>query len=94
MKIEFKVKDKKYVLTSDSKQFILGVDHGNDKDGKQLVKEHIYFPKLQLMIEHLYDIGVRDNNVDSLRALVKHSEEIKEEVLRVSKLFTIELEQE
>ena len=93
MKIEFKVKSKKYVLTSESKQFILGVDYGTDKNGKQSVRDHIYFPQLQLMIEHLYDVGVRDNNVDSFRALTKHSEEIKDEVVAIAKLFQIEYEE-
>ena len=89
MNIKFKIRKTKYLLTSDSRQFILSEDRGKDKDGGQKVQNTVYFPKLELALEHLYDVGLRDNTVDSFRALVRHSESIRDEVLRVSKLFTL-----
>ena len=79
MNIKFKIKDAKYTLTSDSRQFILVTAQGYTQ----------YFPKLEQVLEHLYQTGLRDNTVDSFRALVKHSENIKESVLRISKMFAL-----
>ena len=89
MNIKFEVRKTKYVLASDSKQFILSSDQGKDKNGKQAVGSSVYFPKLELVLEHLYDVGLRDNTVDSFRALVRHSESVRDEVLRIGKKLTL-----
>ena len=89
MNIKFKIRNTKYLLTSDSRQFILSEDRGKNKDGEQKVQNTVYFPKLELVLEHLYQAGLRDNTVDSFRELVKHSYSIRDEVLRVGKLFAV-----
>ena len=89
MIIKFKIRKTKYVLTSDSRQFILSEDKGKNKDGEQKVQNTVYFPNLEQVLEHLYQAGLRDNTVDSFRELVKHSYSIRDEVLRVGKLFTL-----
>ena len=78
MNIKFTFRKEKYALISDSRQFILMSN-----------RDSIYFTKIEPMLEYLYDMGLRDNTVDSFRALVRHSESIRDEVLRVGKLFTL-----
>ena len=90
MNIRFTCNKIKYRLTSDEKQFILDMPQGKNPKGVEVFTKAIFLPKLEMMLEHLYDIGLRNNEVDSFRALVKHSEYISDEVLRISKLFSME----
>ena len=90
MNIQFKCNKIQYQLTSDSRQFILNISNGKGKDGKEVWHNSVFFPDLPRMLLHLYDVGLRGNNVDNFRDLVKHSEKIKDEVVKISNLFTKE----
>lgn len=90
MDIRFTCNKKKYRLTSDERQFILDMPTGKNKEEETVFTKAVFMPKLESVLEHLYNIGLRGNEVDSFRALVKHSEEIKAEVLRIGELFTKE----
>ena len=87
MNIRFTCNKIKYRLTSDEKQFILDMPTGKNSDGGEVFTKAIFLPKLSMMLEHLYDIGLRNNEVDSFRELVKHSERIKMEVLGIAELI-------
>jgi len=90
MDIRFTCNKKKYRLTSDEKQFILDMPQGKNNQGVEVFTKAIFLPKLEMMLTHLYDIGLRNNEVDSFRALVKHSERVCAEVLRISALINKE----
>ena len=93
MKIRFKIKDKEWVLTSDSRQFILNTEGPNTSrttgETTIVLKPQHFYPRMELLLEDLYLIGLRDNEVDSFRALVKHSEEIKEIVKEIAKKLSL-----
>ena len=61
MNIRFKIKSTQYVLTSDSRNFILGIE------GKKSAKDHTYFSTIGGLLEHLYGVGLKDNDVTSFR---------------------------
>jgi len=77
MNIKFKIKNTQYILTSDSRNFILNVE-GNPK-------LTTYYSTTGGLLESIYQMGLKDNNVSSFRELAKHSEEIKDLVGRVEK---------
>ena len=90
MNIRFTCNKIKYRLTSDEKQFILDMPTGKNSDGGEVFTKAIFLPKLSMMLEHLYDIGLRANEVDNFRALVRHSEAVSKEVLRIGRLLSME----
>ena len=77
MNIRFKIKNTQYILTNDSQNFILKVE-GNPK-------LTTYYSTIGGLLESVYQMGLKDNNVKSFRELAKHSEEIKDLVDRVEK---------
>ncbi len=77
MNIKFKIKNTQYILTRDSRNFILNVE-GNPK-------LTTYYSTIGGLLESVYQMGLKDNNVTSFRDLAKHSEEIRELVGRVEK---------
>ena len=79
MNIKFKIKNTQYILTSDSRNFILNVE-GNPK-------LTTYYSTIGGLLESIYQMGLKDNNVTSFRDLAKHSEEIRNLVDRVEKQF-------
>ncbi len=79
MIIRFKIKNTQYSLTSDSKNFILKVECNP--------KLTTYYSTIGGLLESVYQMGLKDNNVKSFRELAKHSEEIKDLVDRVEKQF-------
>jgi hypothetical protein len=79
MNIRFNIKNTKYILTSDSLNFILKVE-GNPK-------LTTYYSTIGGLLESVYQIGLKDNNVTSFRELAKHSDEIRDLVGRVEKRF-------
>ena len=79
MNIKFKIKNTQYILTSDSRNFILNVE-GNPK-------LTTYYSTTGGFLESIYQMGLKDNNVKSFRELAKHSVEIRDLVDRVEKQF-------
>ena len=79
MNIRFKIKNTQYILTNDSQNFILKVE-GNPK----LIT---YYSTIGGLLESIYQMGLKDNNVSSFRELAKHSEEIKDLVGRIEQQF-------
>jgi len=77
MKIKFKIKNRQYVLTSDSRNFILSVV------GNQSLTT--YYSTIGGLLESLHQMGLKDNNVTSFRELEKHSKEILDLVDRFEK---------
>lgn len=79
MEIKFKIKKKNYFLSSDVKQFVLAVETNtvDDRTGKKKLIDHSYFSKIEHLLDSIYQLGLKDNTVDSFRELAKHSEEIK-----------------
>lgn len=77
MNIKFKIKNTQYILTNDSQNFVLKVE-GNPK-------LTTYYSTIGGLLESVYQMGLKDNNVKSFRDLAKHSEEIKDLVDRVEK---------
>ncbi len=77
MNIRFKIKSTQYNLTSDSRNFILNVE-GNPK-------LTTYYSTIGGLLESIYQMGLKDNNVSSFRELAKHSDEIRDLVDRVEK---------
>jgi hypothetical protein len=75
MNIKFKVKNTNYIVTSDSMNFILKVE-GNPK-------LTTYYSTIGGVLESLYQMGLKENNVTTFRELAKHSEEIRDLVGRV-----------
>jgi len=75
MNIKIKIKNTQYILTSDSRNFILNVD-GNPK-------LTTYYSTIGGFLESVYQMGLKDNKVTSFRELAKHSEEIKDLVGRI-----------
>ena len=89
MKIRFKIKKAQYVLTSDSRNFILGVERKSEKGNVQ-VKDHTYYSTVGGLLESVYQMGLKDNDVTTFRGLIKHSEDIKELVSQVEQQFTFQ----
>ena len=79
MIIKFKIKNTQYILTNDSQNFVLKVE-GNPK-------LTTYYSTIGGLLESVYQMGLKDNNVTSFRDLAKHSEEIRDLVDRVEKQF-------
>lgn len=79
MNIRFKIKSTQYILSSDSRNFILNVE-GNPK-------LTTYYSTIGGLLESVYQMGLKDNKVTSFRELAKHSEEIKDLVGRIEKQF-------
>ena len=79
MNIRFKIKSTQYILKSDSRNFILKVE------GKPNLTT--FYSTIGGVLEGIYQMGLKDNNVTSFRELVKHSEEIKDLVSRVELKF-------
>jgi len=77
MKIKFKIKNRQYVLTSDSRNFILSVM------GNQSLTT--YYSAIGGLLESLHQMGLKDSNATSLRELEKHSKEILDLVDRFEK---------
>ena len=77
MNIKFKIKNTQYILTNDSQNFVLKVE-GNPK-------LTTYYSTIGGLLESVYQMGLKDNNVKSFRELAKHSEEIKDLVDGVEK---------
>ncbi len=77
MNIKFKVKNTNYTLTSDNLNFILKVEENP--------KLTTYYSTIGGVLESLYQMGLKENNVTSFRDLAKHSEEIRNLVSRVEK---------
>ena len=77
MNIKFKIKNTQYILTNDSQNFVLKVE-GNPK-------LTTYYSTIGGLLESIYQMGLKDNNVTSFRELAKHSEEIKDLVDGVEK---------
>jgi len=88
MDIRFQINGVDYALGSDSRQFILYDirDKPDTRTGKPqtLMPKHFY-PKIEFMLDDLYQMGLRDNNVKTFRELLKHSGEIKKQVDWVAK---------
>ena len=93
MRIQFKIKDKKWVLTSDKSQFILNIETAgvDEKTGLPVLRAEHFYPRMELLLEDLYLMGLRNNKVDSFRALAKHSEEIRDIVKDISKKLSFEI---
>ena len=87
MNIRFKIKSTQYVLTSDSRNFILGIEGGKKR---AQVKDHTYFSTIGGLLGHLYGVGLKNNDVTSFRDLTKHSEEIKGLVARVEQQLSFQ----
>ena len=79
MNIRFKIKNTQYILSSDSRNFILNVE------GKPNLTT--FYSTIGGLLESVYQMGLKDNKVTSFRELTKHSEEILELVGRVEKQF-------
>ena len=77
MNIKFKIKNKQYVLTTDSRNFILSVKGNPDLT--------TYYSTIGGLLESLYQMGLKDNNATSFRELTKHSKEILDLVRGVEK---------
>ena len=77
MNIRFKIESTQYILTSDSRNFILNVE-GNPK-------LTTFYSTIGGLLESVYQMSLKDNKVTSFRELAKHSEEIKDLVGRVEK---------
>jgi len=79
MNIKFKVKNTNYIVTSDSRNFILNVE-GNPK-------LTTYYSTIGGLLESVYQLGLKDNSATSFRELAKHSEEIQGLVSRIEQQF-------
>jgi len=93
MWVEFNVKndERPWVLSSDSKNFMLGRKIWVEKEKKWVMAPGAsYFQDVSHMLEYIYQLGLRKNSVDNFRDLVKHSEEMKEAVMDIHKIFTTE----
>ena len=87
MKIKFKIKKKNYVLSSDERQFILAVETNSidARTNRNRLIDHSYFTKIEHLLDTIYQLGLKDNTVNSFRELAKHSDEVKEMVRGIAK---------
>ena len=79
MNIRFKIISTQYILTSDSRNFILNVE------GKTNLTT--FYSTIGGLLECIYQMGLKDNKVTSFRDLAKHSEEIRDLVGRIEQSF-------
>ena len=87
MKIKFKTKKKNYVLSSDERQFIPAVETNSidARTNRNRLIDHSYFTKIEHLLDAIYQLGLKDNTVNSFRELARHSDEVKEMVRGIAK---------
>ena len=84
MKIKFKVKNNFYILTGDSKNYIL-----EELSEKEKPLQRKYYKNLNEMLKDIYDMSLRrSENVDSFRALAKEGAELNRIIRKIADELT------
>lgn len=95
MKIPVSIGKMDYVITGDIHQFILNrYIEGNvidPKTGERRVARSYFYPKIERLIQDLFDMGLRTADVDTFRGLRDEAERLRKICEAIAREMRVEI---